>query len=86
MLQVCCISRADTIILWLEHVLLSSIDWFGVKVALSVNRNRLLHCGANGGIHIVRWQRSSNGAEARHSHLEQLRVIFLHGEGKKAPD
>lgn len=67
------ISQADTIILidgWLELVLLSSIDRLGVKVALSINRNRLFHSGANGGIHIVRWQSSSYGTEARHSHLE----------------
>lgn len=88
-LQVCYISQADTTVhtdVRLEHVLLSIIDRFGVKVALSVNRNRLLHCGTNGGIHIVRWQSSSDGAEARHRHLEKLWVIFLHGEGEKATD
>lgn len=28
-------------------------DWFGVKVALSVNRDGLFDSGADGGIHVV---------------------------------
>lgn len=60
--------------------ILRCTDGFGVKVALSIYRNRLFHSGADGGVHVVRWQSSSYGTEARHGHLEKLRVIFLQGK------
>lgn len=69
---------------WLQNGLLSRIDWFGVKVALSIHRNRLFHSGTNGGIHIVWRQSSSYGTETRHGHLEQLGVVLLHEERRKA--
>ena len=83
----CCEYQADRIFLivvWLQRGLLSGTDGFWVKVALSVDRNRLFHSGADGGVHVVRRQSSSYGTEARHGHLEKLWVIFLHGERNKA--
>lgn len=32
-----------------------SADWFGVKIALSINGDGLFDNGADGGIHVVGW-------------------------------
>lgn len=36
-------------------VSLRGVDWFGVKVALSVHRDGLFHSRADGRVHVVGW-------------------------------
>lgn len=62
-----------------ERASLCGADRLGVKVALSVDGYGLLNGGADGGVHVVGRQSSSDGTQARHRHLEELRVVLLLG-------
>lgn len=55
---------------------LGGLHWFGVKVALSIDR-RLLLRRRIGGIHVVRRDGSCYGTDAGHGDLEELCVKFL---------
>ena len=72
-----------------HHVLLGGLHRFGVKVAFSIHGRFLLRVGTEASVDVVRWDSASDGTDAGHGDLEQLRIEFLERrrrEGSKETD
>ncbi len=77
----CCffpVGHCELFLYWLLcSCSLGGLDWFGIKVSLSIHRGLLLHVRGIAGIHIVRRDGSCYSTQAGHGDLEELCIKFL---------